>query len=93
VSAVFRCGLEVRAIEVRLQAEARVFFSNLCLQTRSGALPASFIVGTCGTFTGGKAPPGRDADDSPHLVQKSRMIRSYICAFPQAPSLVVVGQI
>jgi hypothetical protein len=39
--------------------------SNLCVQTGSGAHPASCTVGTGGPFPGGKALPGRDADHSP----------------------------
>jgi hypothetical protein len=41
------------------------FSSNLCVQTGSGAHPASYTVGTGGSFPGGKARPGRDADHSP----------------------------
>jgi hypothetical protein len=43
-----------------IPAEAREFFSNLCIQTGSGAHPASCTMGT-----GGKARQGRDADHSP----------------------------
>jgi hypothetical protein len=38
------------------------FFS---VQTGSGAHPASFPMGTRGSFPGGKARQGRDADHSP----------------------------
>jgi hypothetical protein len=41
------------------------FSSNLCVQTGSEAHPASCTVGTGGSFPGGKARPGRDADHSP----------------------------
>jgi hypothetical protein len=41
------------------------FSSSLCVQTVSGAHPASYTVGTRGSFSGGKARPGRDADHSP----------------------------
>jgi hypothetical protein len=41
------------------------FSSNLCVQTGSGAHPASCTMGTGDTFPGGKARPGRDADHSP----------------------------
>jgi hypothetical protein len=51
--------------EVRSQTEAEDFSSNLCVQTGSGAHPASCTVGTGGSFPGGKARPGRDADHSP----------------------------
>jgi hypothetical protein len=40
------------------------------------AHPASFPMGTGGSFTGCKARSGRDADHSPHLVRRSRMSRS-----------------
>jgi hypothetical protein len=41
------------------------FSSNLCVQTGSGAHPASCTTGTGGRFPGAKARPGRDADHSP----------------------------
>jgi hypothetical protein len=41
------------------------FFSNICVQTGSGAHPDSCTMGTGGPFPGGKARPGRDADHSP----------------------------
>jgi hypothetical protein len=37
----------------------------LCVQTGSGAHPASCTMGTGGPSLGGKAQPGRDADHSP----------------------------
>jgi hypothetical protein len=58
-------GLDDRAIRVRSPAEAKDFFSSLCVQTGSGAHPASCTMGTGGPFPGGKARPGRDADHSP----------------------------
>jgi hypothetical protein len=53
------------------------FSSILCVQISSGAHPASCTMGTGGTFPGGKARPRRDADNSPHLVPRSWMSRSY----------------
>jgi hypothetical protein len=50
---------------VRSPTEAEDFSSNLCVQTGSGAHPASCTMGTGGSFPGGKARPGRDADHSP----------------------------
>jgi hypothetical protein len=41
------------------------FSSSPCVQTGSGAHPASYLMGTGGSFPGGKAWPGRDADHSP----------------------------
>jgi hypothetical protein len=51
--------------EVRFPTEAEDFSSNLCVQTGSGAHPASCTMGTGGSFPEGKAGPGRDADLSP----------------------------
>jgi hypothetical protein len=53
-------GLDDRAIEVRSPTGAQDFSSSPCVQTGSGAHPASYPMGT-----GGKAWPGRDADHSP----------------------------
>jgi hypothetical protein len=58
-------GLDDRATGVRSPAEAKDFSSSLCVQTGSGAHPASCTMGTGGPFAGGKARPGRDADHSP----------------------------
>jgi hypothetical protein len=58
-------GLDDRAIEVRSPTGGEDFSSNPCVQTGSGAHPASYPKGTGGPFPGGKAWPGRDADHSP----------------------------
>jgi hypothetical protein len=58
-------GLGDRAIGVRSPAEAKDFSSRLCVQTGSGAHPASCTMATGGPFPGGKARPGRDADHLP----------------------------
>jgi hypothetical protein len=58
-------GLDDRAIGVRFPAGAKDISSNLCVQSGSGAHPASCTVGTGGPFPGGKARLGRDADHSP----------------------------
>jgi hypothetical protein len=58
-------GLDDRAIEVRSQTGAEDFSSSRCVQTGSGSHPASYPMGTGGSFPGGKARPGRDADHSP----------------------------
>jgi hypothetical protein len=64
-------GLDDRDIVVRSPAGAKDFSSIICVQTGSGAHPASCTMGTGGPFLGGKARPGRDADHSPHLVPRS----------------------
>jgi hypothetical protein len=53
-------GLDDLAIGVRSQVGAKDFSSILCVQTGSGAHPAS-----CSMGTGGKARPGRNADHLP----------------------------
>jgi hypothetical protein len=58
-------GLDDRAIGGRSPAEAKDFTTFLCVQTGSGAHPASCPMGTGDTFPGGKARPGREADHSP----------------------------
>jgi hypothetical protein len=58
-------GLDDRAIKVRSPAGAKDFSSSLCVQTGSGAHPASCAMGTGGPFPGGKGRPGRDADHTP----------------------------
>jgi hypothetical protein len=58
-------GLDDRAIGVRSPAGAEEFSSILCVQTGSGAHPASCTMGTGGPFPWGKARPGRHADHSP----------------------------
>jgi hypothetical protein len=58
-------GLDDRAIGVRSPAGAEDFSSSLCVQTGSGAHPASCPMVTGGPSPGVKARPGRDADHSP----------------------------
>jgi hypothetical protein len=57
--------LDDRAIGVRSPSGAKDFSSNLCVQTGSGAQPASCTMGTGGPFPGAIARPGREADHSP----------------------------
>jgi hypothetical protein len=57
-------GLDDRAIRVRSPAGAKDFSSNLCVQTGSGAHPASCTMGTGRAFPGGKARPRSDANHS-----------------------------
>jgi hypothetical protein len=52
-------------IGVRSPAGAEDFSSSVCVQTGSGAHPASCTMGTRGPFPGGKARLGSDDDHSP----------------------------
>jgi hypothetical protein len=65
VSIVSDYGLDDRTIGVRSPAGANDFSSILCIQTGSGAHPASCTMGTGSPFPGAKTRPGRDADHSP----------------------------
>jgi hypothetical protein len=51
-------GLDDRVIGVRSPAGAKDLSSNLCVQTGSGAHPASCTMGTGGPFRGGKNAAG-----------------------------------
>jgi hypothetical protein len=75
-------GLDDRAIQGRSPEEEKDFSSDLCVQTGSGAHPASCSMGTGDPLPGGKVRPGRDADHSPDLVLRSRMSRSYTSSRP-----------
>jgi hypothetical protein len=58
-------ALDDRVIGVRSPAGTKYFSSIFCVQTGSGAHPASCTMGTGGPFPGGKTRAGRDADHSP----------------------------
>jgi hypothetical protein len=88
VSTVSDYGQDYRAIEVRSPAETEDFSSNLCVQTGSGAHPASCPMDTGGSFPGGKARPGRDADHSP---PSSDEIVGAISPLPPSASIVCNG--
>jgi hypothetical protein len=51
-------GMDDRAIGVRSPAGTKDFTFNLCVQTDSGAHPASCPMGTAGPFPGGKSAAG-----------------------------------
>jgi hypothetical protein len=58
VSIVSDYGLDDRAIGVRSPVGEKDFSSILCVQTGSGAHPASCTMGTGGPFPGGKSAAG-----------------------------------
>jgi hypothetical protein len=62
----------------------RIFSSNLCVQTGSGAHPASCTVGTGGSLPGTKRGSGVTLITHPHLGPRSRMSRSYTSSPPSA---------
>jgi hypothetical protein len=65
VSIVSGYGLDGQAIEVRSPVGAKDSSSSICVQTGSEAHPGSCPMGTGGSFPGGKARPGREADHLP----------------------------
>jgi hypothetical protein len=84
-------GMDDRAIGVRSSAGEKDFSSSLCVQTDSGAHPASYTMGTGGPFPGGKARPGRDADHSPpSSAEVVNELELYLLS-PQAPPWRVEG--
>jgi hypothetical protein len=90
VSIVSDYGLDDRAIGVRSLARAKDFSSILCVQTGSGAHPASCTMGTGGPFPGVKARPGRDADHS-HPPSSAEVENEELYLSPQAPPWRVAG--
>jgi hypothetical protein len=71
--------------------DADEFSSSLCVQTGSGAHPASCTMGTGGSFPGGKARPGRDADHStPSSVEVKKEQKLYLLS-PRTPPWRVIG--
>jgi hypothetical protein len=86
-------GLDDRAIGVRSPAGAKDFSSSLCVQSGSGAHPASCTctMGTGGPFPGGKARPRRDADHSPPSSAEVVNEWELYLLSPQAPPWRVEG--
>jgi hypothetical protein len=60
----FRAFWNIEPTGIWSPAEENNFSSSLCVQTSSEAHPASYPIGTGGSFPWGKAQPGREADHS-----------------------------
>jgi hypothetical protein len=84
-------GLDDRAIGVRYPAGAEDFSSSLCVQTGSGAHPASCTMNTGGPIPGVKARPGRGADHSPPSSAEVENEQELYLLSPQAPQWRVEG--
>jgi hypothetical protein len=90
VSIVSDYGLDDRTIGFRSPAEANGFSFSLCVQTGSGAHPASSTMGTGGPFPGSKARPRHEADHStPSSAEVKNEYELYL--LPQALPWRVVG--
>jgi hypothetical protein len=68
---------------VRSPTEAKDFSSSLCIQTGSGAHPASYSVGTGVLSPGVKHDWGVMLTTHPHLVPRLRMSRSCTSSLPR----------
>jgi hypothetical protein len=79
-------------IGVRFLAEAKEFSSSLCVQSSTETHPVSYLMGTRGFFPGDKERPGRDANHSPHLVQRAWM-SSRLSSLPLRACMALAGKI
>jgi hypothetical protein len=75
-------GLDDRGFGVRVSVGSKIF-SFLVVQTGSGAHPASYPMGTRGSFSGGKAPR-READHSPPASAEVKKMWIYTSTPPYA---------
>jgi hypothetical protein len=71
--------LDNQAIRVRSLAEAKNFFSSLCVQTSNEAHPSSYPKGTGDPFSRGKVWPGHDAN---HSSPSSAKVKNEKLLFP-----------
>jgi hypothetical protein len=78
---------------IRSPTEAEDFASTICIQTGSGAHPASCTMGTGGSFPRGKAQLGHDADHSPPSSTEGKKEWELYLLSHQAPPWRVVGQL
>jgi hypothetical protein len=86
-----QCLTADRTAGVRSSTEAEDFSSNLCVQTGTGAHPASYTVGTGGSFRWGKSGRGVMLTTHPLPVPRLRKSRSYTSTHPNAPLRSVTG--
>jgi hypothetical protein len=91
VSIVSGCGLDNRVIEVQSAAGAKDFFSNLCVQTGSGAHPASSLMGTGVLSPGVKRGRGVTLTTHPHLVSRSWISRGCTSSSPPSTFMTCGG--
>jgi hypothetical protein len=84
-------GLDDQAIGVRFPAGAKDFSCSLCVQTGSGAHPASCPMGTGVLSPGVKARSGRDADHSPPSSAEVENEQELYFLSSQAPPWRVAG--
>jgi hypothetical protein len=56
---------------INIRHRRKNFSSSLCVQTGSGAHPATCSMGNGVSFLGGKTRPGRDADHPPPSIAEA----------------------
>jgi hypothetical protein len=78
---------------VRSPAGEKDFSPSTCVQTGSGAHPASCTMGTWGALPGVKRGQGRDADHSPPSSAEVKNEQELYLLCLQAPSWRVAGQL
>jgi hypothetical protein len=94
VSIVSDYGLDDRgSIPDRGGGGPEDFSSSSCVQTGSGAHPASCPMGTWGSFPGGKARSGREADHSPPSSAEVKYEWELYLLSPHVPPWCVAGQL
>jgi hypothetical protein len=76
---------------VQSLTEAEDFSSNLCIETNSGAHPASYKIGTGGSFPRGKGGWGVMSTTHPLPVPRLRKSRSYTSSHPKVPLCSIMG--
>jgi hypothetical protein len=72
---------------------AENFSSSLCIQTGSGAHPASYPMGTRGPLPGDEAWLGHDADHSPPTSAEVKNEQELYLLSPHAPPWRVAGSL
>jgi hypothetical protein len=90
VSIALGDGLDDRGSRVRFPTEAGNFPLHHRVENGSGAHPASYLMGTRGSFPGVKRR-GREADTHLHTVPRSKNEWSYTSTPPIRPYGVVLG--
>jgi hypothetical protein len=90
VSIVFDCGLDDWVIGVQSSAEAKDFPCSLCVQTSSGANPASYPMGAGGPFPG--VTHGRGVMLTTHPIQcRGQECVRAIPLLPPSTFMVCIG--
>jgi hypothetical protein len=80
------------SIPGRVKVRGKRFFLYFCVQISPEAHPASYPMGSRGSFPGSNAQAGRDADHSPHLVPRPKMSKTCF-PLPLSPCMAISGTV